>query len=191
MLAKLLGGSGTESFFDTMSDQEGLVYGVDAQRRPFPDYGLFTVGFTSFASNVPRSVQLIADRIKSLSEHVDHEALETQRQADRSNARAKLREQTIGVDALADDIAIHGQILPRDYFYKLQEKVTPQDVQNAARALLLSMSQHPPTFIASGDLRGLPSSRANQRTFQHAAQEINPARVLRDSIHGEGLLVPL
>lgn len=162
VLAELLGGISSDSFYNKIIEGEELTYSINVMRRPIADYGLLTIDYDCFAENVEPSINGIAAQLKKLARYVDPDALTNLRNLENDDCKLKMKEETIGARELANNVTMYGRVLSRDHFYKLQQTVSAAEISEAARSLL----QRPPTFVASGVLEGLPSSERVREMFQ-------------------------
>jgi predicted Zn-dependent peptidase len=146
MLGDLLGGGMSSPLFQSVREQRGLAYAVDAYAEGHEDCGTLLVT----AGVAPRNLRLFFDvaceQIAALTDRIEPDDLERARNQYRTHLARRLERPLALAESIARDLFLHGRVVPIDeILYRSQQ------IDDAAlRAAATEMLRAKPTLVLVG-----------------------------------------
>ena len=139
MLASIVGGGTSSRLWQKIREERGLAYSVGAGGATFTDVGVFTI----YAGTSPRQMDevlelALAELRRVVKESVSDEELRLAKDQAVSSIFLGLESSSARVSALARQEIIHGRRITPEEIVKRIEAVTPDEIQQLARACFTS-----------------------------------------------------
>jgi predicted Zn-dependent peptidase len=168
---------GAYSVFGALRGTNNFVYRTSVAASQGIDSGLVTIAYETIPELVRPSLIAVRDLLAGMADNIDMASFGQARAFRQKERERILNLATVGAPSLFDDVLMHGKPIEPTYYEDLKLDIKPEEVSAAARDML----EHPPTFLAAGNLEGLPfpdeirdifDRRATSKSYQ---AEVTPA----------------
>jgi predicted Zn-dependent peptidase len=159
------------SLFYALRDR-GSIYGVNVGAAQEMDSGLLTIAYKTLAKPgyASRTLNTIRNVLANLADRVDGDSFRRIRTLEKHDFNHLRTCDVIGSGRLAEDVFLHGEVQPLEYYSALRLEVTKKDVRNIVGAMI----DNPPTFLATRNISHVPSEEEIQDIFGRPSP--SPAR---------------
>jgi predicted Zn-dependent peptidase len=158
MLASIIGGGTSSRLWQSIREERGLAYAVGAGASAFTDAGVFTIYAGTSPAQLDEVIDLsLAELRRVVREAVEPAELRLVKDQAISSILLSLESSSMRAGTLARQEIIHGRYISPDEIIRRLEAVTPEDLQQVARACFTSNAL---ALAALGDLNGFRVDRA-------------------------------
>jgi predicted Zn-dependent peptidase len=158
LLASVIGGGTSSRLWQSIREERGLAYSVGAGASAFTDAGVFNIYAGTSPAQLDQVIDLsLAELRRVVRERVGAEELRLVKDQAVSSILLSLESSSMRAGTLARQEIIHGSYISPDEIIRRLEAVTPEDIQQVARA---SFTSNALALAALGDLNGFRIDRA-------------------------------
>jgi predicted Zn-dependent peptidase len=146
MLAELLGGGMSSPLFQSVREQRGLAYQIDAWSEGHDDCGTLQVTAGVAPRNLKVFFDVVCDELSKLTRHIDPDDIERTRNQQVTGLARSLERPMELAESVARDLLTHGRVLSPDERIAMTMGITESELSAAARDLLART----PTLVLVG-----------------------------------------
>lgn len=158
LLASIIGGGTSSRLWQSIREDRGLAYAVGAGASAFTDAGVFTIYAGTSPAQLDEVIDLsLAELRRVVRESVGEDELRLVKDQAVSSILLSLESSSMRAGTLARQEIVHGHYISPDEIIRRLEAVTPEDLQQVARAYFTSNTL---ALAALGDLNGFRVDRA-------------------------------
>ena len=158
LLASVIGGGTSSRLWQSIREERGLAYAVGAGASAFTDTGVFNIYAGTSPAQLDEVIDLsLAELRRAVRQPVEAEELRLVKDQAVSSILLSLESSSMRAGTLARQEIIHGRYISPDEIIRRLEAVTPEDLQQVARACFTSSGL---ALAALGDLNGFRVDRA-------------------------------
>ena len=158
LLASVIGGGTSSRLWQSIREERGLAYAVGAGASAFTDAGVFNIYAGTSPAQLDEVIDLsLAELRRAVRQPVEAEELRLVKDQAISSILLSLESSSVRAGTLARQEIIHGRYISPDEIIRRLEAVTPEDLQQVARACFTSSGL---ALAALGDLNGFRVDRA-------------------------------
>jgi predicted Zn-dependent peptidase len=160
LLGELLGGGMSSPLFQSVREQRGLAYQIDAWSEGHDDCGTLQVTAGVAPRNLKVFFDVVCEELMSLTRRIAPEDLERTRNQQATHLARSLERPMELAETLARDLLVHGRVLAPDERIATTMAIGEEALQAAASELL----SHPATLVLVGRAgRGGPHDAIKRR----------------------------
>jgi predicted Zn-dependent peptidase len=158
LLASVIGGGTSSRLWQSIREERGLAYAVGAGASAFTDTGVFNIYAGTSPAQLDEVIDLsLAELRRAVRQPVEAEELRLVKDQAVSSILLSLESSSMRAGTLARQEIIHGRYISPDEIIRRLEAITPEDLQQVARACFTSSGL---ALAALGDLNGFRVDRA-------------------------------
>ncbi len=158
LLVSVIGGGTSSRLWQSIREERGLAYSVGAGASAFTDTGVFTIYAGTSPVHLDEVIDLsLVELRRVVRETIEEDELRLVKDQAVSSILLGLESSSVRAGALARQEIIHGKRISPDEIIRRLEAVTPEEMQQVARA---SFTSDALALVALGDLNGFRIDRA-------------------------------
>ncbi len=146
LLGELLGGGMSSPLFQSVREQRGLAYQIDAWTEGLDDSGILQVSAGVSPRNLRALLQVVCDELASATRVIADDDVERSRNQQATQLARSLERPATLAEWLARDLLMHDRIVPPHERLDDTLRIDAQALQSAAADML----QQPPTLALVG-----------------------------------------
>lgn len=146
MLGELLGGGMSSPLFQSVREQRGLAYQIDAWTEGHDDCGILQVSAGVSPRNLKLFFEVVCDELQALTQSVSADDLERTRNQQATHLARSLERPMELAETAARDLLAHGRLISPDERIATALAISAQDLSHAARQMLSAS----PTLVLVG-----------------------------------------
>ena len=160
LLGELLGGGMSSPLFQSVREQRGLAYQIDAWTEGHDDCGLLQITAGVAPRNLRVLLEVICDELQALTRSVSAEDLERTRNQQLTHLARSLERPMDLAEGVARDLLLHGRVITPAERMAVTRSIHAEVLQQAAARLIAQ----PPTLVLVGRAgRGDPYQKLRNR----------------------------
>lgn len=164
LYSAILGGGMSSRLFQKVREEKGLVYSIYSFNAPFLDSGLMGIYAGTGAAELAELTPIVLDEVKAMADGVTEAELTRAKAQLRASVLMGLESPTGRCEQIAQQILIHGRVLPVS---EIREKIEAVD-RAALRDFAAALAGQPMTCAAMGPVADLAPIGAMQARLSPA-----------------------
>ena len=153
MLSTILGSGMSSRLFQEVREKRGLVYSVYAFSSSYRDDGLFTIYAGTSPEKVESLIPVVCEQLLDVTQNLSDKEIDRARSQIKAGLMMGLESTSGRCEQLANQMLVHGRVIPLQETLQKIEAVTKSTIQNIAKKIFMNQK---PTFACLGNLQNVP-----------------------------------